>query len=667
MPNNAYTTIAEQLRVIASQVEALGVVSTPIDPPPVIVPPPIPVTPPSVPLGSIKKQIINPARMLYFVGWYYGGRYDRFQTLRTLKAAPLQTVIVRVADMVAAPALDPVPLTLTMNGLAVASATPVAGSREVVFSFDASSTAEGWYELGLLGADSWSVPAMSVYVQKGATAQPQATMPVFTASYGLVHPIAGTQTIAHHAMVPAVYAPVSVPLAPREMPPFSTIPARKDLVQTQLAVCRPDDNYRPAVSKAGVWTTANRMPYFWSDLTDKIPKLPLLDGPRGVGSVVMPTHLEVGTAAPVGIGFVGNVYFCDPWRAGKIRQNGTVITMVGYRHKTPPTYWGDTPELELVGDWSAIPPERRGFNELWGMAWDMRRTGGLNAGEPSPDPRERGMIPHPVGGGMVMFLSDMLNLRVIRCEFPHDTHFAYERTKVTEFLTGLGQPWDVVCADGELWVSERTSNRVAVYDATTAAFKRSYPFQAPEGLFILDGTLYVGSRGAKKVWKLDIATGAVTVFRDLTPWIDNNSMYVKLAVSDGGFGPRGMVGVCTWSKVGYGYPNLFAPDGKEIQWLAGSTPATRKGLPWVTPGYPTAVGFGPGRMVCGSSHEGVTLMTQALPTDAVLDPLYAAGEREYFEAGYHLTHGHAGHGFYGLPLPWGKSVAIDEYLRKKGH
>ena len=60
-------------------------------------------------------------------------------------------------------------------------------------------------------------------------------------------------------------------------------------------------------------------------------------------------------------------------------------------------------------------------------------------------------------------------------------------------------------------------------------------------------------------------------------------------------------------------------------------------------------------------------MSQALPTDAAVDPMYAAGAREYFEAGYHLTHGHAGHGFYGLPLPWGKSAAIDVYLKANGH
>jgi hypothetical protein len=35
--------------------------------------------------------------------------------------------------------------------------------------------------------------------------------------------------------------------------------------------------------------------------------------------------------------------------------------------------------------------------------------------------------------------------------------------------------------------------------------------------------------------------------------------------------------------------------------------------------------------------------------------------------GYSLTHGPAGYGFYGLPLPWGVTPEIDYFLRANLH
>jgi hypothetical protein len=42
-------------------------------------------------------------------------------------------------------------------------------------------------------------------------------------------------------------------------------------------------------------------------------------------------------------------------------------------------------------------------------------------------------------------------------------------------------------------------------------------------------------------------------------------------------------------------------------------------------------------------------------------------ERMWSEQGWHLTHGPGGWGYYGLPLPWGVSTDIDDYLRACGH
>ena len=38
-----------------------------------------------------------------------------------------------------------------------------------------------------------------------------------------------------------------------------------------------------------------------------------------------------------------------------------VVTLAGYRHKDMASYWNDPTSAELVGDWSSIPANRRGF------------------------------------------------------------------------------------------------------------------------------------------------------------------------------------------------------------------------------------------------------------------------------------------------------------------
>ena len=51
--------------------------------------------------------------------------------------------------------------------------------------------------------------------------------------------------------------------------------------------------------------------------------------------------------------------------------------------------------------------------------------------------------------------------------------------------------------------------------------------------------------------------------------INGNSRFMKIAVSDGSFGPRGMIAYTTWSNSNHGYPNLVdGATGKKIDWLA---------------------------------------------------------------------------------------------------
>ena len=59
--------------------------------------------------------------------------------------------------------------------------------------------------------------------------------------------------------------------------------------------------------------TEQTQAYYWSTVaSNEFPAgIAVLDGPRGVGTVAMATHLQVGRN--------GGVYFCDPWRVGQYR------------------------------------------------------------------------------------------------------------------------------------------------------------------------------------------------------------------------------------------------------------------------------------------------------------------------------------------------------------
>ena len=610
-------------------------------------------------------KTVDLARCLVAPGFYFGDRYDRFQepVILTGTTARLTVTTRNIADGGARiPFGFALPLTLTFDGRAVAAATTVAEASSVSFDVNLANLS-GWFRTSVTGAPAdWSVLDYAVFIDKG---QASTMMPVVIGSYALVHPFPKTPYVHQFAMVPAAFRPREQPLPQRECPSFSDLPARDKLVMTQLAICRQDDKHRP-VRKGRVLCTANRQDYFWSDVTEKRPWFHMLDGPRGRGTVVCPTHLEVGTAAPPSVGFVGNTYFCEPQRFGKVSASGEVVTLAGYRHNAPPTHWSDAQQdVQLVGDWSSIPADRRGFRELWGMAWD-RRTFAIDEGA-QPIPAERNLKPHVKGA--TAFLTDMLNNRVIKLEFAPTSHLP--PPKVTEYLTAA-EPWDLVFVEPNLlYVSERKSHRIVGYDIDTRKAVRTLQAAEPSGLYFLDGWLYYGSLAKKSVRKVNLATGQDIVAVDLTPFVDDNSKYVKLAVSDGTFGPRGMLGVVTWSNIGYGYPNLFRPDGKEIDgWLwAGNA---RLGPMWPgqgdpAPGYATAVAFGFGRMLCGTVHEGLMQLSKALPTDRPLPADYAEGLKQWYTRGYQLTDGHRGFGLYGQALPWGVSPEIDVFLTANGH
>lgn len=192
----------------------------------------------------------------------------------------------------------------------------------------------------------------------------------------------------------------------------------------------------------------------------------------------------------------------------------------------------------------------------------------------------------------------------------------------------------MVCVGGVLYVSERTTHRIAAYDATTGAFMRvvvsgsalasmntsirrmqrnpgvtldaarAQPCVAPEGLFHWDGWLYFGSLVQQQVRRVHLVTGALEVVV-ANPYVDDGANFFKFAVSTPGtFGPPGTVWLCTFSGAGYsGRPAAYLPTGTQWDYgnmLSGEGP----GRVWTGIGYACAVAIGVGRMAHASSEEG---------------------------------------------------------------
>ncbi len=631
-----------------------------------------PVAPPPGAI-ALSSQGMNLASMIVFDAWHEGSRYERYQRLTVLSGATA-TIKFHGENLAGGGALRPLlagQYRLLVDGVARATATVATGAVRASFTLDLAPLSQGWhaFDVEIAAGSPETCPRWFMYVDKGlplpAAGEP---IPVASGSYDVAH-----RGLRHYfGMLPSQQVqPAAWPLPPRECPVFSDPLPYAQMHRENIVPTREGNILRPNRNARGVVSTFNKQSYFWSDLIRKQPPLPLLDGPRNVGTFQMPTTILVSRQ--------GGAYFADPWRVGRVAPDGTVTTRAGYRHKRPHSYYGGAQELELVGDWSHIPEQRRGFHEIWGLAWDL----GSLAVDPNKPPIE-GENPHATGPRL--FVADSQNNRVVLLTFRPDTH---EEPMVTEFLTGLRDPWDVAWAGGVLYVTERQSHRIAAYDAVTGAFLRTVvsgaalatvdvnrmvrrsadvavlraqPCVAPEGLFHQDGWLYFGSKAQGEVRKVNLETGELKVV--CAPTIDGNSQFMKVALSDGTFGPRGTVFTWTWSIGAFGMPMAFLPDGTRWSYHTYENISRGRGGKWETLGYASAGGIGMGRLLTGSSQEGLIQISKALPTDpAPNSTQYIAGQRQYLERGLNLLHGHHGHGHFGLPLPWGESAAIDYYLK----
>ena len=571
------------------------------------------------------------------------------------------------------------------------------GITRSLCNVDFTNVKDGWHILSTTVHGNESSAPIPIYVFRGDKLPEQKWMPSASTSKDVNRK---TNAPFFIKWVPARYDNATAARhQPRKVEYFDNVVAGNHMWVEQIIPVRVDYVRRPNVTEGGILNTANRQWYTWDDFVSKLPRLPLLDGKRGVGNAGYVSHIEVAKATydPAEVDpnspLVGNLYFTDPWRFCRVDKYGKVTTLAGYRHPGIMAFWDDPSNVELVGDWSAVPEERRGFRELWGMCWMTKSLeSDLNA---SRIPAEDNRIPHKTGP--VAFLSDTQNNRIIRVEFSPTAH-DNPPAKITEFLTGLNDAWDVVTYKDTIIVSERKKHRINQYDATTGDLlrtivsgkidgasvdwmrfvKRNFPLDvirqeeviAPEGLYVMDDWLYYASMAMRQIKRVNLVTGAIELV--VNDACANHAMlrYIKIAVSDGTFGPKGTVFATDWSVVRFGGPFIYLPDGTEWKTLGsfGRNLPRGAGKDIASTSYSAGIGVGHGRLVYGFACEGILEVTKKTADDPEIDyPTFYRGRKKWGDAGWDYTHGPNGYGYYGLPLPWGQDPDIDYFLEWNLH
>jgi hypothetical protein len=173
-----------------------------------------------------------------------------------------------------------------------------------------------------------------------------------------------------------------------------------------------------------------------------------------------------------------------------------------------------------------------------------------------------------------------------------------------------------------------------------------------------------------------LTTGTTVAFRvyyadnDLTVADPGNtqSSYVKIAISDGTYYPRGAVFYTTWMQSAAA---LRHDTGQQVPFLlqglglaATNVNIGRTNVGYETLGYLSAVGVGSGRLYMGSSQQGVMRYSAVLGTDTLVNNTsYVAGANAWMNTQHYLFHGQNGHGNFGYdsPKPTG-DANIDYFL-----
>lgn len=545
--------------------------------------------------------------------------------------------------------------------------------------------------------------------------------------------------------VPTVDQPVNqvVPHTFYGGEPFNTAPVMLDsnrrplanapMRLTRMNFARTTDNGqmrtgRPSITARGITVTENNQAYSVFDFFDNYPSQPYTDGPWGVGYVANITALHVGHA--------GSVYFCDPFSFGRINTRGEVKRFAGMRQKYR-RYWGDmhppangdpwdSSHIEIAGNWAAnIPMNRRWVKECWGLAPYLPSLA-LDLSlprivDPRPTMAHFGPLPQHAGNP-IFFTSDAFN-RVLKHEF--DKNNPNAEPYITEFITGLADPWQIRINGNKIFISEREDNTISVWSADTPqTWIEDLMPRKSNTLGVVDPTLrkWVKNAGVTRAQILaeqcvgpeglvleSNAQGEViatwgALAQAQARWINATTKewgiaigevpyivgdgsgqphFVHLARSDGTLGPEGMLMTSTADNQTLGRPLAHLPvpgtviptggsavlvtHSKKWSWAGLCSNALRGPAAWSDSIYPLASDIGNGMLALGNSNAGCDVyikstLGEALPDEARL----ARGKKYYMDQGYGLLFDQFAQSWLDLPPPFGENTDLDYTLEAWG-
>ncbi len=627
-----------------------------------------------------ERRITDLSRVICVPQWYEGGGlYIRFQRLLVWSGASGSVQLRRkCVKQAAQPLPDYTPARtygLLVGGRRVADAAFPAGQTELTVVFPLAGLTPGWHEIDLSGTqDGETFVSWAGYHHVPGAPAPQ-TMPVVQGSHALSWDGSG---IHRWAMMPARYTPQPQPLVPKPFPPVTRGIGGRLVIPTDMG----QDIVTPNVDKRGIWNTNGKQAYFFSDvMAGGPPVIPHLDGPRGVATAGLIVDIHIATPTKPGDPereVEAYLMTANAWR--KLMRDGSIVTLAGWAHEGVASHWSDGAAgktLRLVGDWRAVPAARRGYSDPWGSAWLQVEVDE----EAAPVPSEANLRPHklpPIG-----LVADSGHGRILAHQFNPRVHGP--EAIVSEWMTGMRDPFGIVTWNGKVIVSERTSHRIVEIDParravtrvivqrdaklpgdatmstwrrameadrSTLAERQAQPCLAPEMLRVWGDWLYYGSYAAEAIKRVHLVTGELQFV--LRVEMDRQSWFVNFDIArDSSFAPEGTVFYCTWGQGMSAANHGVLSDGSKWTRHAGQAP-------WNNPQpYAAAVAVGGGRLYYAGSAMGMTRFEAGPPIDTVR---YKRGLQLFQQQGGWLRFGAGGFNAYGFALPWGIDPDLDYYF-----
>lgn len=695
----ALTTVIPKIEAsLAEVIAAQGVVQPPPPPPPVVG---------TIPLTTAAVNA-NRAVVLGNHYTYEGLSYNRYMKTMVVTGTnftiPFQCINfgggARVGLMY--PKYE-----LYINNVLRATANVTIGATAATFIGSLGSEPDGPYVGTIKAYDSSGVEATNVtechvpycfWIDRNGEAKNHPNIIVQNGSYSWTH---GNSLSAYMIVPKATWTPKARPLPTRPTVTHSTsVPqtslARVALVPNTDAIDQ--DRHHAMVTRRGITVTENLQGYFPNQMFDRYPKLPLLDGPRGVCTAPMTLTLTPGRE--------GKVYAHSPHSFAVIDSTGFKRTLVGLSHNPDRVpYWDDTPftvaegladnRYILHGDWDpSIPIEKRHPWESWGFGWDKRTL----VTDPNAPPIG-GEQPHIVGP---TGFASCRHGRILRYRFSATDRAA--PAKVDEWITGINDPWGLVTTpQNTIIISERGSHRISEwsmdtpntkirdilhspnavsYGGITAQPRRwsgaiggpgiaAEDVVAPEGLALVDDWLYYASLAMQEVRRVNLVTGVIekNKGRPQISYSSVGSYFIDIAVSDGTFFPKFTVWTNTFFNSQYGNPEMFSPNGNSISWVGyGYGISNGPGGTYNGGHYPTALGQHDGRLFTADSGGGIQYFCFKDAYDGPTLNLAAiqAGWEYYRSKGYMVKWGPYTINQGTEPLPWGENANMDIWFRHLG-